>query len=303
MKEIGSEFWSNPLSQIGNQHLVRKWNGDIRYFLSGRTALYALLEDIAHTGNRKTAYLPSYCCHTMIEPFVRLGFPVDFYPVIFNGEQFQAEIDASHHCDVVLVMDYFGFTGDKYQYPPDALIIRDMTHVLLSESAVTDDADYLFASFRKWGAVAGAGAVCKNKGKFGDAVTLSPCNAEYIKKRNAAYQMKATYMAGASNDKSPYLTVFSEAEELLERDYIGYMADEASLTAASEALCEANAQLRRNNAVALIAGLEGLQLVHPVFPHLGANDVPLFVPVAVRAGKRDALRAHLIRNNVYCPVH
>ena len=29
----------------------------------------------------------------------------------------------------------------------------------------------------------------------------------------------------------------------------------------------------------------------------------MFVPIIVPNGKRDALRRHLIRNEIYCPVH
>ena len=33
------------------------------------------------------------------------------------------------------------------------------------------------------------------------------------------------------------------------------------------------------------------------------KPTPLFVPVLVPEGRRDALRKHLIQNEIYCPVH
>ena len=40
-----------------------------------------------------------------------------------------------------------------------------------------------------------------------------------------------------------------------------------------------------------------------LFPRLGERDCPLFVPILVPGGRRDALRRFLIEQDIYCPVH
>ena len=40
-----------------------------------------------------------------------------------------------------------------------------------------------------------------------------------------------------------------------------------------------------------------------VFKELKENDCPLFVPLLIDEDKRDALKNHLIKKQIYCPVH
>ena len=60
--EIGSEFWKYNKKYISENEEL---------FLSGRTALDAIIKDILSEYRIESALLPSYCCHTMIEPFIR----------------------------------------------------------------------------------------------------------------------------------------------------------------------------------------------------------------------------------------
>ena len=62
INEIGSEFWKENKKYL---------NENERLFLSGRTALDAIIKDSKKEHIIKSALLPSYCCHTMIEPFLR----------------------------------------------------------------------------------------------------------------------------------------------------------------------------------------------------------------------------------------
>ena len=73
-KEIGSEFWhgSTKLDGNGIGELMPK-GFDTKYVLSGRTALEIIVEDAITNFGISSAYLPGYCCHTMIEPFYEHG--------------------------------------------------------------------------------------------------------------------------------------------------------------------------------------------------------------------------------------
>lgn len=293
--EIGSEFWDAPVSL--EEHEADRVTGDKRFYLSGRTALYAVIEDILASRECRTAYLPSYCCHSMVDPFFRHRIAVQYYPVVLD-RGFRADIDVHHHCDMILTTDYFGFAGKSYDLP-NAIHIHDETHSFLSQPAYANS-DYTFASMRKWGAVAGAAFACKRKSSF-DTPRSKSLNSAYTAMRSKGYALKAQYMNGSVSDKAVFLGLFSDAESLLERDYTGYAADEKSIIAAS-GLSRSKWQ-RRENAGHLLDGLVGSRLVTPIFSTLEATSVPLFVPVIVGRGLRDELRAYLIEKDMYCPVH
>lgn len=294
--EIGSEFWTTALPSDLQVPVWKNWGGEKKSFLSGRTALSAIIDDILSNMQVKSAYLPAYCCHTMIEPFVAHGINMEFYPVVWESGQLVQKIDVNKRCDIVLVMDYFGFVSAPLQLPQGAIVIRDMTHSLF---AVPQAANYLFASLRKWGPVSGAAIACK----AGSWNIPEPAkrNDEYLALRRQAYDLKAQFMGGEAVEKPEFLRLFSEAEELLEHDYRGYQADADALRVAGA--LTASASQRRTNAKILLNGIQGSNIVRPMFSHVGEKDVPLFVPVLVQNGMRDKLRKFLIENEVYCPTH
>lgn len=294
--EIGSEFWNTPLTDKICVPMWEKWSGDQRFFLSGRTALSAVLDDILTEQRCKTAYLPSYCCHTMIEPFLAHGIAVEFYPVVFENGQLVQAMDPAKECDVVLAMDYFGFAGQRQPMPKRSVVIQDMTHSLFAEP---HEADYLFASFRKWGAVAGA-AVASKKGQWNIEAPIET-NQAYIEVRQKGYERKYRFMSGETVDKQAFLNIFAEAEALLEKDYHGYTADKKSIDAATH--LQSCAKNRRANARYLLKGLKNVDFIQPMFSVMGDSDVPLFVPILVKNGQRDELRKHLTDHDIYCPVH
>lgn len=305
-KEIGSEFWRSDSSVYSNKGFLPSdiWPGEKQYFISGRTALYAIVREIKESlGGLKslTAYLPSYCCHTMIKPFHQQGVSVDFYPVIFKDGSLQQLVNSKKVCDIVLIMDYFGFSTQQRELPKNAIVIRDMTHALYISNYAEKlhSADYLFASLRKWGAVAGAGVSSKKSGVWSE--TSTQLHNTYLSLRKRGYELKTDYIDCKSVEKSEFLDIFTMAEDLLEQDYVDYAADEESISEAK--VLYQSQDSRRRNAEILLQGLRQLHIVEPIFPKLEADDVPLFIPVLVKNNKRDVLRKYLIENSVYCPVH
>ena len=101
--------------------------------------------------------------------------------------------------------------------------------------------------------------------------------------------------------KKDYLKMFQQAELLLDSDYEHYAADEVSLGIAAQ--LNSSVERRRRNAQMLMDSLQKSSIATPFFSSLNDADVPLVVPVAVKKGKRDALRRYLIDNRIYCPIH
>ena len=280
--EIGSEFWSIPTKDHDNG----LFTASTQWYQSGRSALRAILAE-----NRfRTAALPSWCCESMIQPFLDAGVEVSFYHAME-----ETETDA----DVTLVMDYFGYRREP-MVRSNGRVIRDLTHSVLCGSY--DDADYFFGSLRKWaGFLTGGFAWTQD----GHALPEGKAdNTEYVRLRRAAMQQKKCYLFCEPDDHGAVirdkrdLGVFSEAEELLEHTEI-LTGDLADAQAARLLDVDKLREQRRENASVLLDAVSNMAL----FPELKEQDVPLFVPIRVPDGKRDALRAHLREQAIYCPIH
>ncbi len=281
---------------------------DTRYTLCGRTALELVLRDVLQTRKIRKAYLPSYCCHTMIEPFIAKGIDVVFYDVFFTDIGIDCDFLEDNGCELIFMMDYFGFLDGETaqraaaQKAKGKCVVYDATHAIFCENVDYSPYDYVFGSFRKWFDV-NAG-FCAKRGTWADFPVLTE-NYNYVSARNGAFAKKQQYMAGSPMDKRIFLDAFSQAEESLESDYQAYLADTDSL----KKLCAVNVafirQKRRENAAAVIAAINSVEDKRVCSPYrsVGEDDCPLFVPVQVKAESRAALRKELISRQVYLPIH
>lgn len=284
-REIGSEFWDVPTIDQQNK-LFPEF---AQWFLSGRSALQAIITDL---GEARSVSLPSWCCDSMIKPFADAGLEIHFYPVYWSEGRLIQEW--SFDCDVLFLIDYFGYTGAI----PDlsgfkGTVVRDVTHSIFSTTY--SDADYYFGSLRKWcGVWTGGYAWAKDGHRL---ETMEQNNQGYTELRMRAMAEKTEYISGGREDKG-YLRIFEEAEETLEHVGIVRAADR-DIGLAQRLDVEEIRKRRRVNA-------EVLRKTFPdwlIFPHLSSADTPMFVPISVPDGKRDILRRHLIKNEIYCPVH
>ena len=286
IKEIGSEFWSVPVAETPNHF----WHPDTQWFLSGRSALVCLLESLRRENSIETAALPAWCCDSMIKPFTDAGIRVQFYPTYFENGRFVQDYSVVDHCDLLFLMDYFGYSGYSNASKFDGIRIRDLTHSVFS--GTYDDTPYCFGSLRKW-----AGFLT---GGFGRGISTSTDlsdNDEYIHLRRSAMKDKEVYIAGLTNDKN-YLSVFNHAEEIL--DHCAPAASCAEdISRAAFLDIDFIRQRRRENAAYLLQAFSDMA----IFPVMNEQDCPLFVPILVPDGQRDALRRYLINQQIYCPVH
>ena len=309
MIELGSEFYvgSTPMTGGGVSSLLPA-HMDTRFALCGRTALELVLRDAVKQWRIRSAYLPSYCCRTMIEPFISKGIDVFFYDVFFAADGIVCDFDDRNGHDLVFMMDYFGFLNTetvrraKEQKNRGKCVIYDATHSLFCTSVDYSCCDYVFGSFRKWFDV-NAG-FCSKHGVWLTFPKLIE-NLSYSATRNHAFQEKQAYISGEAVDKNRFLQAFGHAEESLETDYLGYGPDTVSL----HKLCSVDVDFvrsrRRENAAWLIRTIEELCSAHlrSPFHFVGESECPLFVPVEVVSEYRMPLRKALIAENIYLPIH
>ena len=287
-REIGSEFWNVPISEAQNS----LFPDNTVWFLSGRCALRAIIHDIQRKIHFQSVALPSWCCDSIVAPFLQAGVTVKFYSVYVASGQLKQDFAEAVGCDAVLVMDFFGYRRlESFSY--DGLVIYDATHSVFSPSVI--DADYTFGSLRKWAGFSSGGFAYAKSGML--ETVVSEMGADYIAMRRMAMEKKRTYISGCTGSKE-FLQMFGKAEEILDVSSREAGAEE-DVYVAKHLDVEQIVSRRRENAAILLDAVSDFA----VFPELLTNDCPLFVPLLIPDGKRDALKRHLISRGIYCPVH
>lgn len=298
-KEIGSEFWA--VETLNNHEL---------FFLSGRTALDFIIRDILAEHKITLAHIPSFCCHTMLEPFYKNQIPVRFYDVFFENNTLQADIPQTNKNEIFFYIKYFGYNqqdmGNMAAIKESgSIIIEDITHSWL----VTDTnncekfmPNYSFTSYRKWTGFTGIASAKKHISKFTIPQNAS-INEEYEALKKESQEKKYTYLQFGKGDKQEFLNGFSNAEDILDTDYVDYIPSFKSLSDFISLDKNYIINKRRENAKILLDGISGLNHIVPMFQDLSADDTPLCVPILVPADIRNELRKYLISQQIYCPVH
>lgn len=287
MKEIGSEFWSVPITEKENGLFSK----ELSWYASGRFALKAIIKDIKKHKSVKTVGMPSWCCESMILPFLEEGLQVKFYSVYAAEDGLQQEFSECFGADVLLVMDYFGFSRIK-PFEFDGIVICDMTHSVFS--ATLPGADYYFGSLRKWAGFYTGGFAYKKGGKL-EAPQVG--DSEYSLLRREAMLAKKAYIEGKTDSKA-FLDVFAKANSFL-TGQITFGAAPEDIQKAKNFDIELIQSKRKENAQRLIDELGEIS----VFSVIKKDDCPLFVPIKVKQDDRDRLKSRLISEKIYCPVH
>ena len=310
--EIGSEFWEYALYENVYHKIPDwlNWGRENRLLATGRTALNHVICDIRATHLLNLVYVPSFCCYTMIEPFVSNGVKVLFYDVLVNEKGgLDFNIDYNVDCDALLVMNYFGFLSsdinviaEHFKKKKKVIIIEDATHSLFCKNAYNSNSDYVFASFRKWTAIPGGGLASKINSDY-NIVEPMKKHETFVKMKIEGMQRKAEYINSSGSEKNIFLQIFRQSELLIERDYKEYAIDDLSFAILEQLDINKLRIKRLTNAQLLISDLKEHSEFKPLFNNATFNDCPLFVPVICKPGKRDRLKQFLIENNIFCPVH
>ncbi len=286
--EIGSEFWDIPVSKKNNG----LFPSDTRWFISGTAALEYIIDDIVKKKNIRTVAIPSWCCNCMITPFIKHGIKVQFYPVYMEDRRLTCNY-SSIEADCWIVLSYFGYSSYTSIGSPEGIIIRDLTHSVFTKNR--QDAEYYFGSLRKWaGFYTGGYAWCRN---WNSDSRIPECDNSYVSLRARAMTEKKSYIEGKSHSKS-FLELFEQGEDFLDNcETMG--AYRQDIEKARLLNVKGIKEQRRNNALVLLSSLNQWA----IFPELGEDDCPLFVPILLDKEKRNALQNHLKSRSIYCPVH
>jgi hypothetical protein len=148
--EIGGDFCLADLLcpveyKSAYSRLVARWEQQayLSMYSSGRAAYYAILKHMAAEADCSLrVLLPSYLCHTMLEPVWAAGLETVFYEI--RGD-LSIDMDDLVRLmrtgpSVIVIRDYFGFRGslqvlDNPHLPmaDDHLVLYDATHSALDQ--------------------------------------------------------------------------------------------------------------------------------------------------------------------------
>ena len=258
--------------------------------------------------------MPSYCCDSMLQPFVERGIELYFYDVLFSDTGLEYVIDHDKEVDIFFAISYFGFqctTMDEHIESfknKNIVVIEDITHRILCEQSHSRNADYLICSLRKWFPIPSGGLAVKINGFF-ENTDLIPPPTKLVSKKIQAMKKKAEYIKSAKKpndelDKRRFLELYHQFNQSLYRNYDRQKMDDVSLGILSEIDIPGVQAKRRQNAKYIYDNIKKFTCVQPLIskPDLH-EDCPLFVPILIRFNQRDNLREYLSRNNVFCPIH
>lgn len=309
--EVGSYFSIGDI-EIMKFEQIKSWlpqTGDFSYVFSGRSAIEYAIEDILHQKKVKNVYMPSYCCTSMIQPFLSKGIDVQYYNVVYDfNKGIVYEIDTSIECDIFFIMSYFGLEEPKFDFiineflSRGTIIIEDITHRLLCNTNYSPNVDYSVASIRKWIPIPSGGYIVKHNGLLYNKPTIN--SDHLVLSKIEAMKEKYLFLQGEKICKNSYIEKFKKFEENLNEVNLDYNIDSFSFNIIRHVDIEKIKIRRRKNGKILYDGIQGLDYIKPLIPNPDfENCCPLFIPVMVKENKRDSLQKFLINHNVYCPVH
>ena len=305
--EIGSEFWEFNGNLNNNNYDFWNIGKDHRFTLSGRTAIYYVLENIAKKQNIKKAYLPSYLCESMAQPFIDLGIEVLYYDVYYN-DGLKYNIDFLEEIDIFFAMNYFGYSNtnmdsyiQKYKNM-GKIVIEDITHSIFSTKRYSENSDYLIASLRKWMPIASGGLAVNMNSNF-EIELSNKSNEEMIGLKNAAMKNKKDFIEGKNTNKDEFLDEYKESSKALEKEYKNYPIDKKSLEIINKIDIQNIIKTRIENVKVIYDKLRKNSKVRFLVEDYNEKDALLCLPIILEHNLRNELRKYLIDNKVYLPVH
>lgn len=306
--QMGGEFsltvddFLKPEIQI-NIDRPQKKNG--LYLDTGRSAIYMALLSIIVQGGKREAWLPRYCCKSVLLPFNKLGFKLHFYSL---GSDLNSPCDLPTRLDgeTFFFIHYFGRSNrtildylEKMKRQQHFFVIEDCVQALLNSQVGTHD--YVVYSYRKFFPQPDGALLASNFAI--DCESLSSVNEAFVSRRLIGKLIRGD----ADADADQFLNLFGQAEELIDNLVCPRVMSYLSYYLLARTDFAAIACKRRANFSYLVEALKQVdldhELIHPLFDSLENNEVPLGLPVVISSFSRDRLRDYLNSQQIYCPIH
>jgi hypothetical protein len=301
--EIGSSFIIEEIKDVYHNNLDKHLEKFAQYklhFDSARSALRFVCGAIIN----KSALVPNYLCHSMIQPFIEAGFSITFYKIDKNLKPVINTIDLEKKFGVFIHLGYFGEKSSMTLIEPinilkskGTIIIEDITHSIFTKSLIHIKSDFYICSIRKWLGVPDGGILLSNN-KFNQPVL--PINNDLLNSyiKGSALKKNKEFILNENN----HTNYFKDAEKNLDYNRNAYSISQFSLNILHKYNFDKMISIRRANASYLVQELNRLNFKTIEFDT--DSTTPLFIPIFFdNIIQRELYRNSLIAMGIYTPVH
>jgi hypothetical protein len=276
------------------------------YTDTGRSAIYIALQEIIRRGGAKVAWLPRYCCESVILPFRLLEFTINFYSMGKNLES-PDRLPASMASATFLFIHYFGrknytvMNWLKALLPKDRplFIIEDCVQAALNGN-IGNYGDFAIASYRKF-LPQPDGALLACDVPISDEM-LSESDENFVSERLIA---KIVREGGGKSEI--FLELLAMAEERIHNVIIPRKMSLLSCFLFHRIDLEEVKRLRKANWEYLSGTLKAESLSNekllPLYEAMEEDEIPLGFPILLNKSIRDDFRQFLTSHSIFCPVH
>lgn len=305
MREFGSEF--SLLYSEKSFFSSFAYLSNVELMSTGRDALGLVAETIDLNGGN--ILFPSYCCSSMVEPFIKRGWNVIYYPLNEDLSVNRTEIldlCGRFNPKAVLLMNFFGVAPiDDVSYNvkkkfENVRIIEDFTHVLFSKMVLSNKyVDFFVASIRKWVGVADGAVILSNQSikNF-----IKNENSNFINLRNEAQLLKFKY--SITKDiilKESYLELLKKADLVIDKYENIYSISKSSLKVLNSLNVNSLILSRKENFKHLYDGISQINgIKFQVKFDIKQIDCPFSLPILVN--DRDKIQKKFASYGLYAPV-
>lgn len=304
-KEIGSYFSIDPTLICGDVENETNLFDNAQYLSTCRSAIKLILSQIDK--NNKVALLPAFTCHAVVEPFISSGFQVAPYTInrdlTIDLDNLKSLVDTENP-SVILFHDYFGFDTNsslkksgliEYIQSKEIVIVDDQTQSMFSSYTHTN-ADYYIGSIRKWMGIP--------DGAFLQGNIEIPCiteDKELSKAKSKAMVYKHKYLTQNQGNKDTLLSLYKEAETILDLRLNAYIMSNLSKNLISKYDISSFCKARQNNARILLNYIEKCEYIRFVNNSPSDDEVPFYIPIFVEKN-RAKFQKYLAQNGVFATV-
>lgn len=282
--------------------------GRCTWLRAGREALHLVALNLKGSNEHPVILMPAYCCHSMVDPFVKAGWGVVYYRL---NEDLTVDLDYLSHLLVAvrptaaLTMNFYGSasTHDAVSYIkcgfPECVSIEDFSHCTFSlQDIFNPQVDYYVTSIRKSIGVCDGSVIISQQTL--DESCVEDNETEFVHSRRDCQKLKADYSyTQDSFQKNIFFPELrhqeGELDEFTGVHRISKTGQEMLKTVNGEMIRYA----RQKNMMHILERIQGKVESVPGIERC-VEGAPFSLPILVE--NRDEVQRELAQKGVYAPV-
>lgn len=283
-------------------------SGHCTWLRSGREALHLVALNVKGNSEHPIVLMPAYCCHSMVDPFVKAGWGVVYYRL---NDDLTVDLDYLSHLLVTvrptaaLTMNFYGSASTQGAVSyikcgfPECVSIEDYSHCTFSlQDIFNPQVDYYVTSIRKSIGVCDGSVIVTQQSL--DETCVEDNDTEFVHARRDCQKLKAKY--SYTQDVSQKNIFFPELRHQ-EGELDEFTGIHRISKTGQEMLKTVNGEMiryaRQKNMQHILERLHGEVESVPGIERC-VEGAPFSLPILVE--NRDYVQRKLAQKGVYAPV-